>query len=124
MWGETNHQKKGNIKMAEPKGRNAKSKTPGKTQMTILMDDAHAALINEMQAFYNLSSRDDLFMIMIEKYHEYYLSEKDSDASIDEIINDMQNRLGKLEDKFSRILEPVKLQSKRKPVVKQRWAHP
>ena len=110
--------------MAEPKTRNAKSKTPGKKQVTILMDDAHAALINEMQAFYNLSSRDDLFMIMIEKYHEYYLSEKDRDASVDEIINDMQNRLGKLEDKFSRILEPVKLPSKKKPGVRQRWAHP
>jgi len=36
----------------------------------------------------------------------------------------MQNRLGKLEDKFSRILEPVKLPSKKKPGVRQRWAHP
>ena len=111
--------------MAEPTTSKSKNKTPGKKQVTIWIDDAHEGMINEMQAFYKLSKKDDLFVMMIEKYHENYLSEKDSEASIDEIMTDLQNRLGKLEDKFSRILEPVKLSAKKKPAApKPRWVHP
>ncbi len=112
--------------MAAIETRHAKPKTPVKKQVVFWIDGAHEDLITEMQAFYRLSHKDDLFMMMIEKFHECYLSEKDGDANIEEIITEMQNRLGKLEDKFSRILEPVKLPakpSKRTPAARQHWAH-
>lgn len=112
--------------MADTETRHAKSKAPVKKQVAVWIDAAHADLINEMQAFYKLSSKDDLFMMMIEKFHQYYVSEKNGDANIEEIITSMQNRLGKLEDKFSKILEPVKLSAKKpkqKPAAaKQHWA--
>jgi len=110
--------------MAAMETRHAEPKTPAKKQVVFKIDGAHADLINEMQAFYRLSHKDDLFMMMIEKFHEYYLSEKGAEGNIEEVITDMQNRLGKLEDKFSKILEPVKLPAKNKPNVKHRWAHP
>ncbi|MFP4531833.1 MAG: hypothetical protein ACLFNS_04020 [Desulfobacterales bacterium] len=112
--------------MAAIETGHAKPKTAAKKQVVFWIDGAHADLINEMQAFYRLSHKDDLFMMMIEKFHEYYLSEKAGEGSIEEMITDMQNRLGKLEDKFSRILEPVKMPakpSKRKPAARQHWAH-
>jgi hypothetical protein len=84
----------------------------GKRQVTFQVDPALIKQMDEIRAFYSLSSGNDLLAFMVARTYEGYLSEKESEQSYDEIITDLQNRLGKLEDKFSRIYEPVEIGKK------------
>ncbi len=82
--------------------------------MTFMVDKIHAGWIAEMKVFYNLEDSDDLFSLMIRKHYEDYILEKDDEKGSDEVITDLQNRLGKLEDKFSKIYEPIQQPAKQK----------
>ena len=76
--------------------------------VTFRVNATHLSQMNEMKDFYALEDLDELFALMLKNHYEDYILEKRNEKTYDEMITDLHNRLGKLEDKFSKIYEPLK----------------
>ena len=76
--------------------------------VTFRVNATHLSQMSEMKDFYALEDLDELFALMLKSYYEDYILEKRNEQTYDEMITDLHNRLGKLEDKFSKIYEPLK----------------
>jgi len=109
--------------MAYQDNLKSKLKKRDKHLLTFRVDETHLDLINQLSDFYKIVDKDELFQLMLEKYYEYYVAEKEDTKNIESAIGDLQNRIGKLEDKFSKIYDPVKRPVKKRPVAKKAWTH-
>ena len=107
--------------MAYQDNTKARQNKKGKHLLSFHVDETHLALINQLSDFYKIANKDELFQLMIEKYYEYYVAEKEDTKNIEIAIGDLQNRIGKLEDKFSKIYDPIKSPVKKRPVAKKSW---
>jgi hypothetical protein len=76
----------------------------GEEVLTFFLERETVSKIDEMKGYYEFSSREELFRnIIVRAYNEYL---ENREAGFDEVISELENRLGKLEDKFSKIYEP------------------
>ena len=94
--------------MNEVKSPETKAGRQDAQTVTFRINATHLSQMNEMKAFYALEDLDELFVLMLKSYYEDYILEKKNEQKYDELITDLHNRLGKLEDKFSRIYDPLK----------------
>jgi len=99
---------KGVFAMNEVKSPPPKTGHQDGQTVTFRVNATHLSQMSEMKDFYALEDLDELFALMLKSYYEDYILEKRNEQTYDEMITDLHNRLGKLEDKFSKIYEPLK----------------